>query len=357
VASHRLKRTVRSALTASAVVAAAVSVAVSPAGADPSSPPPPPASTAPLPPGTPLQQYQALSQQASDLNEQYQNAVVDQQNKQNQLNAANADLAKAKQAEAAALAQENQFRSQVDQLTDASFEGAQFNQLSALLTGTSTQDFLDRATALSDMATDNTTALQKLAGAVNAANAAQQRATADQTKAQDATNAANALVAQIQQKKTALEAQVNQVKAAADKLSAADQAAIHNVGPILNIIAPPGIRGDAMNKALSKRGSTYVWGGAGPTTFDCSGLVMWSYAQFGVSLPHSSQAQSGMGTLISNRADLQPGDLVFFGSSGHIHHVGIYVGNGDMVDAPDTGSVVRIDPLFSDYAWGRRLGS
>jgi peptidoglycan DL-endopeptidase CwlO len=352
VASHRLKRTVRGALTATAVVAAAVTVVVTPAGADPSTPP----STQPLPPGTPLQQYQALAQQASDLNEQLENAKVDQTNKQNQLNAANNDLAQAKQAEAAAEAQENQFRGQVDQLTSASFEGAQFNQLSALLTGTSTQDFLDRATALSDMASDNDTALQKLAGAVNAANTAQQRSQSDQQKAQDAKNAADALVAQITQKQQALNAQVQQVQAAAAKLSAKDQAAINDVGPILNIINPGGTRGDAMELAISKRGSRYVWGADGPDTFDCSGLVMWAYAHFGVNLPHSSQAQSGMGTLISNRADLQPGDLVFFGSSGHIHHVGIYVGGGQMVDAPDTGSVVRYDKLFSDYAWGRRLG-
>jgi len=117
-----------------------------------------------------------------------------------------------------------------------------------------------------------------------------------------------------------------------------------------------GAAGKAVSFARAHLGDWYQFGADGPSTFDCSGLVLWAYKQQGVNLPHSSQAQSGMGQLISSRSALQPGDLVFYGSSKSIHHVGIYVGNGQMVDAPDTGSVVRIDNLFSDYACGRRLG-
>jgi cell wall-associated NlpC family hydrolase len=348
VTSHRLKRSMRGALTATAVVAMAVGFTSLPASADPASPPPPS--------GSPLQQYQQLSQQASDLNNKLQSAQVDLQNKQKQLNQANAALASAKTAETAAQNQENLFRDQVDQLTAASFEGAQFNQFSALLTGNSTQDFLDKATALSDMATDNANALNKLAAATNAASAAQAKATSAQKQSQDATNAAAALVSSIQQQQTALNIKVKAAQTAYDKLSGNALSSVKDTGIQGTFIAPPGVAGEAMNEALSKRGSEYVWGGSGPTTFDCSGLVMWAYAREGVSLPHSSAAQSQMGELISSRSALQPGDLVFFGTSGHIHHVGIYVGGGDMVDAPDTGDVVKVQPLNSDYAWGRRLG-
>ncbi len=103
--------------------------------------------------------------------------------------------------------------------------------------------------------------------------------------------------------------------------------------------------------AIAKRylGAPYRWAASGPDAFDCSGFTMYVFAQVGVSLPHSSRAQIGYGERVS-RADLQPGDLVFFGS-GRIHHVGIYVGGGQYIHAPHTGAVVRIDPLDrSDYA-------
>ncbi len=96
-------------------------------------------------------------------------------------------------------------------------------------------------------------------------------------------------------------------------------------------------------------GCPYRSAGAGPNSFDCSGLTMWAYGHVGVSLPHSSAEQIGCGRRVS-RAALQPGDLVFFGSP--IHHVGMYVGGGDFIEAPHTGAVVRIAALAdrSDYA-------
>lgn len=108
---------------------------------------------------------------------------------------------------------------------------------------------------------------------------------------------------------------------------------------------PPGSP-QVLAYAFGKQGCPYVYGGAGPDTFDCSGFTMWCYAQIGISLPHNAAAQFGCGTLIS-REQLQPGDLVFFGSP--IHHVGIYVGGGMMIHAPHTGAVVSVAPLSSDY--------
>ncbi|GAA3972642.1 C40 family peptidase [Actinomadura viridis] len=98
----------------------------------------------------------------------------------------------------------------------------------------------------------------------------------------------------------------------------------------------------ALRLAMGKIGRPYVWGAAGPTTFDCSGLIMWAYKQVGISLPHYTGSQWNAGTHIS-RGQMQPGDLVFFYSD--LHHVGMYVGDGKMLHAPQTGDVVKISPI------------
>ena len=99
----------------------------------------------------------------------------------------------------------------------------------------------------------------------------------------------------------------------------------------------------ALRAALTQRGKPYVWGAAGPDSYDCSGLVVWAFAQEGISLPHYTGSLWNSGMHVS-RADLEPGDLVFFFAD--ISHVGIYVGNGLMVDAPSTGQVVQVQPIL-----------
>jgi cell wall-associated NlpC family hydrolase len=98
---------------------------------------------------------------------------------------------------------------------------------------------------------------------------------------------------------------------------------------------------EAAQIALRYLGVPYVWGGAGPSGFDCSGLVMYVYAQLGISLAHYTGAQWSETSPIS-ASQAQAGDLVFFNG---LSHVGIYIGGGQMVDAPHTGSVVRIDSI------------
>jgi cell wall-associated NlpC family hydrolase len=115
-------------------------------------------------------------------------------------------------------------------------------------------------------------------------------------------------------------------------------------------------RPGVVSVALAQLGKPYRWGAAGPDAFDCSGLTMYAYAKgAGINLPHSSQAQFGIGRPVS-RASLQPGDLVFFARRGVISHVGIYIGNGNFVEAPRTGLTVRISKLSSrsDYVGARR---
>ncbi len=109
----------------------------------------------------------------------------------------------------------------------------------------------------------------------------------------------------------------------------------------------------AASIALQYLGIKYQWGGASPDGgFDCSGLVMYVYAQIGVQLPHFAAGQYGYGSAVS-RDQLQPGDLVFFDG---LSHVGIYIGNGEMVHAPQTGDVVKITAL-SDFGGSRYVGA
>ena len=95
----------------------------------------------------------------------------------------------------------------------------------------------------------------------------------------------------------------------------------------------------AVDTALAQLGKTYVWGGSGEKTFDCSGLMGFAWARAGKTLPHSSRAQYAITRRVA-RSDLHPGDLLFFGHP--IHHVGMYVGKGQMVEAPHRRAKVRV---------------
>jgi peptidoglycan DL-endopeptidase CwlO len=107
---------------------------------------------------------------------------------------------------------------------------------------------------------------------------------------------------------------------------------------------PPATHSSVVSIALQYLGVPYVWGGASPSGFDCSGLTMYAYAKVGVYLPHNAAMQYGMGTPVS-RSQLAPGDLVFFNG---LSHVGMYIGGGRFVHAPHTGDVVKISSL-SEY--------
>ncbi len=121
-------------------------------------------------------------------------------------------------------------------------------------------------------------------------------------------------------------------------------------------VAPPADTGPgqrALAAAEAELGKPYSYGGAGPGSFDCSGLTMFSWRAAGVSLPHSASEQYGSTPHVP-LSDLQPGDLLFFGSSGSIGHVSIYVSPGRMIEAEDSGTVVSINPIRSDLVGASR---
>ncbi len=111
-------------------------------------------------------------------------------------------------------------------------------------------------------------------------------------------------------------------------------------------------RGQAVvNEAMRYLGVPYVYGGGGPSGFDCSGLVQYVFRKFGVNLTHYTVTQAQVGTPIP-RSELRPGDVIFFGENGgtgFLYHVGIYVGNNSFIHAPHTGDVVKISKLEGKY--------
>ncbi|NJA55971.1 hypothetical protein HC023_05980 [Streptomyces sp. NEAU-H3] len=114
-------------------------------------------------------------------------------------------------------------------------------------------------------------------------------------------------------------------------------------GTVANPGKGSGMAGAAFSAAQSQLGKPYVFGATGPSSYDCSGLTSWAYRQAGVSLPRTSQAQANAGTRIYSQSQLQVGDLVLF--YGDLHHIGLYAGNGQVLHAPRTGTVVRYESI------------
>jgi len=148
--------------------------------------------------------------------------------------------------------------------------------------------------------------------------------------------------------------QAQQAAAAQAAAEAAQQQAASSGGGGGGTVVDPGGSGHSAVVGIAQRylGVPYVYGGAGPSGFDCSGLTMYCYAQIGIGLSHGATDQQHASTPVPLSA-LQPGDLVFFGSASYSHHVGIYVGGGSMIHAPHTGAVVSYGSISGAWIGGR----
>jgi peptidoglycan DL-endopeptidase CwlO len=168
---------------------------------------------------------------------------------------------------------------------------------------------------------------------------------------------------QAELKKEAAEAKQKAKDAKADKQDTTSDAGDDSTGPISGggESAPPPVPNPAPNQSVAiqraiayakaQLGKPYRWGAAGPSTFDCSGLTMQAWARGGKGLPHYSVAQFYQSTRIA-MADARPGDLLFWSSNGSpsgIHHVALYLGGGQFIEAPHTGANVRYNSIYNWY--------
>ncbi|MFF5990679.1 MULTISPECIES: C40 family peptidase [Prauserella] len=298
-----------------------------------------------------MERYQELGAQAADAEEDLSEAQDQLTRRQAELADANGALARANQALQQAQRAEMSFRDEVDILASTSFRNGRIARWSAILTSDSSQEFLDQMSALGVLANNNSDVLNRLSGIRDQANAARNAAAEAQERAGKAAVEAERAVSTLEGRKARLDEQIEQVEAALDDLSTAEQAELQTVQDSGSYLGPPGAANDALQAALSRRGSEYEWGATGPNEFDCSGLTSWSYAQAGINIPRTSRQQWGAGKPVSLDA-LLPGDLLFYddgtGNPSNIHHVGMYVGEGKMVDAPTEGQLVDVRSMEGD---------
>ena len=314
---------------AATVVATAVGVASAPAMAEPAGN------------ATDAQkQLKELGRQAEELTEQYKKAQDDRAKRQDELNRANADAEQAVRTGDAARAEEDRFRERVDEFANASYQGARMSKLSALLVSESPNDFLDRSSAMDVLAKDNNDAVGALAHATAQAEGAERLSADARDRASRVESEAARLEGEIAQRKGEMDAQIAQVKEQYESLSEQEQDALSGGGSDVGSLPGSGAAIEAVNAALSKQGSPYVFGAKGPEQFDCSGLVQWAFRQAGVSLPSSTKSQISEGEEVS-QSNMKPGDVIFFYSSGS--HDGIYIGGGKMVHAPTEGQDVTVE--------------
>ncbi len=246
------------------------------------------------------------------------------------------------------------FEPRLRAIAQTGFTGRGQSRVAAFLTSGSAGELIQQMTTLDVIAAHTNGVIGRVAAAQRAAQEAQ--SVADQAAA----SASTALVeladqqAEVRRRATAYEADLS-------RLSATERAVVTTAVAGRSITVDPdtlprassGQAAAAIQGAMAKIGSPYVWGASGPNGFDCSGLTSYAYGLAGVSLPHSSRAQANLGPHVS-RSELQPGDLVIFYNP--ISHVGIYIGNGMMVHARTFGHPVAVTSIDQGgFRFGVRL--
>jgi peptidoglycan DL-endopeptidase CwlO len=279
-----------------------------------------------------------LSNEVDSLGQQYDGLVI-------QLGHAKSEVKIANQAAARAEAAMAGSQKAVAQLAAMGYMNGGMDPTLQMLTSGNPNLFLSQASTVQQLDDEAGMRLSTLQREQLAAERAQ-------TTAKEEIATADHLQSQINGKVKTIHAKLDVLNSSAMTQA---MAVFDKTGNYPNIVLPEAtnVGTTALRAALTQRGKPYVWGAAGPDSYDCSGLVMWAFAQEGISLPHYTGDQWNAGMHVS-RADLEPGDLVFFFAD--ISHVGLYLGNGLMVDAPSTGQVVQVQPVFwSDYVGAVRI--
>ncbi|MEV6960490.1 NlpC/P60 family protein [Streptomyces sp. NPDC051207] len=294
-----------------------------------------------------------LYEQAEQATEKYNGAKEKQEKLQEEISTIQDNVARGQE-------ELNDLRDGLGTMASAQYRTGGIDPSVQLFLSSDPDDYLDKASTLDQLSSQQVEALRKIQEKQR--ELAQDRAEASE-KLKDLASTRTELgkkKKEVQSKLAAAQKLLNSLTAKEKAALAAEQerATRSSERDALSgsSSAASGRAAAAYAAAQSKLGSPYVYGATGPSSFDCSGLTSWAYAQAGVAIPRTSEAQSGYGTRITSVNDLQVGDLVFFFND--LHHVGLYAGNGQIIHAPRTGTVVRYESMNTiggPFMWGVRV--
>jgi cell wall-associated NlpC family hydrolase len=333
-----------------------------------------------------LAKLNELSRQAEQTTEAMHSAQLDLNHKLAAQHVADKKHTDDQAAVAAAKTRLATFQTTVDKVAAATYMGGRTDGMNAMMTAESPQQLIDKMALQRVLASQMSKQMSGYRAAGEQAAKAEQASMKSAADAKNAAEQAAAVQAALQKKQSQLQVQIAVVKSQYVSLSPQQRTALAGPGavPAVAVLpngpapeaappgaapppdaappgqapqpagmpgpgmpgfpgpAPSGDRATVVQAALTQIGSSYVWGGASPGAFDCSGLVMWAFQQAGISLPHSSQAQAEGGQPVA-LSDLQPGDVLTFYSDAS--HSGIYVGDGMVIHSSTYGVPVRVVPM------------
>ena len=279
-------------------------------------------------------QVDRLYHEAEQASERYNDARLDLDEAKGKLDALSKDLDRQREAVEAV-------RGDVAAAVVSQYQGQALTTAAQVMLAEDPQEFLSQLTTVSEHNSQQAYLLESLAVEAD-------RLELREELAQEEIDTVERTEARLAEEKSVIDEKAAEAEALLDRLEAEEREvrASRSTPRVAATSTAPvsGRAAAAVQYALAQVGDAYVWGATGPNAFDCSGLTSAAWAQAGVSLPHSSSAQMGSGTRVSS-SDLRPGDLVFYYSP--VSHVGIYIGNGQIVDAANPSTGVRVTSVFS----------
>ncbi|MFF7329176.1 NlpC/P60 family protein [Streptomyces sp. NPDC090306] len=252
----------------------------------------------------------------------------------------------------------NTLRDTLGSLASSQYRSGGIDPSVQLFLSSDPDDFLDKASTMDQLSSQQVEALKKI-------QEKQRELAQERSEASEKLKDLSTTRAELSKKKNEVKSKLASAQKLLNTLTAkekadldAEQAAAASRSSSRAVLnagsASSGRVASAYAAAQSVIGSPYVYGASGPSSFDCSGLTSWAYAQAGIAIPRTSEAQANAGTRIYSQSDLKVGDLVIF--YGDFHHVGIYAGGGQVLHAPHTGAVVRYEAMSDmPFQFGVRI--
>ncbi|MET9380769.1 NlpC/P60 family protein [Streptomyces sp. NPDC002928] len=292
-----------------------------------------------------------LYEEAEQATEKYNGAKEKQEKLQKEISTIQDDVARGQE-------ELNELRDSIGLAAASQYRTGSIDSSLQLFLSSDPDDYLDKASTLDQLSSQQVESLKKI-------QEKQRELAQERTEASDKLKDLASTRTELGKKKKEVQAKLAEAQKLLNTLTAKEKAALAAADARASRSASDRVDlGDdtsassraaaAFAAAQTRLGLPYVYGASGPSSFDCSGLTSWAYAQAGVSIPRTSQAQASAGTRIYSQSDLKVGDLVIF--YGDQHHVGLYAGNGQVLHAPRTGTVVRYESISNmPFQFGVRI--